>query len=201
MILYIICFILFALPLTIIFPVAVFGRKNVKELKKKKQNYIVACNHMSNWDPVIVDLKFCKMFVLPAKKELFKNKFKGGLLKYLGGVPVDRNSVDIAATRTVLRKLTKKKSVCIFPQGTRCVSPRIEEGSAKEGVAMFSIRTGVPVVPVVFNKKIKAFKKTKMFIGKPLYPDVARKHEKGYQEEFADLIVKEMNALLEGEQK
>ncbi len=173
----------------------------MKELKKNKQNYIVACNHMSALDPMLIGFKFCKEFVVPAKKELFKNKFIAGILKAMGAVPVDRQGIDISATRTILRKLNKRKSVCIFPQGTRCTSPIIEDGSAKEGVAMFSIRTGTPVVPVAFNKKIKVFRKTKLIIGKPLYPDVSRKHEKGYQEEFANLIIKEINALLEGEQK
>ncbi len=138
---------------------------------------------------------------MPAKKELFKNKFVSGILKTLGAIPVDREQVDIVATRTVLRKLSKKKSLCIFPQGTRCKTPIIENDSAKEGVAMFAIRTGTPVVPFAFNKKIKAFRKAKLYIGKPIYPDVSRKHEKGYQEEFANLIIKEINALLEGEQK
>ena len=59
--------------------------------------------------------------------------------------------------KEVLRQLKKGKHVCIFPQGTRMQNPQIEEGSAKEGVAMFSIRTGTPVVPMMFTKKIKMF--------------------------------------------
>ena len=95
--------------------------------------------------------------------------------------------------------INKGKHICIFPQGTRTKTPIIEDGSAKEGVAMFSIRTNTPVVPMMYSKKIKAFRRTKLYIGEPLYPDQTRKGDKAYMTEFADLIVSKMNELLKGE--
>ena len=41
----------------------------------------------------------------------------------------------------------------IFPQGTRAKTVKIEGDNAKEGVAMFSMRTDTPVVPMMFVKK------------------------------------------------
>lgn len=196
--LYYIVIAIILLPLSILIPIKKVGKKNLKELKGK--HYIISCNHMSNWDPVMIDVKFNRKHRFLAKKELFKKKFSGACLKSFGAIPVDRSKPDPSSIKEVLRHLNKKHHVCIFPQGTRAKQPRIEDGSAKEGVAMFSIRTGTPVVPMIFTKKLKMFRHSKLLIGKPLYPDETRKKDKEYLSEFANQIVESMNKLLEGEE-
>lgn len=195
--LYYIIIIFLLIPLSILVPIKKVGKKNLKELKGK--HYIVSCNHMSNWDPVMMDIKFNRKHRFLAKKELFKNKFAGACLKSFGAIPVDRSKPDPTSIKEVFRQLNKGRHVCIFPQGTRAKQPKIEEGSAKEGVAMFSIRTGTPVVPMMFTKKIKMFRRSKLLIGKPMYPNEERRKDKDYVAEFANEIVASMNALLEGE--
>lgn len=192
-----ICFVIVFLPLVLIFPIKKIGKKNLKELKGK--NYIVSCNHMSNFDPVMMDITLKKKFRYLAKKELFSSKFKSAVLRAYGGVPVDRKNVDPTSIKEIFRLINNGKNICIFPQGTRAKTVKIEEGTAKEGVAMFSIRTNTPVVPMMFDKKIKAFRKVKLYIGKPIYPDETRKKDKEYVSEFANLIVEKMNNLLEGD--
>ena len=64
---------------------------------------------------------------------------------------------------------------------------------------MFAIRTNTPVVPMMYTNKIKPFHKTKLLIGKPIYPDITRKKDRDYVAEFANEIVEKMNALLEGD--
>lgn len=192
-----IMFVIAFLPLFLIFPIKKVGKKNLKSLKK--QNYIVACNHMSNLDAPMLDITFKKKHYFLAKKELFKNKFASAFYRCIGAVKVDRQKVEPSSIKEILRLINKGKHICIFPQGTRAKTPVIEDGSAKEGVAMFAIRTNTPVVPMMYSKKIKAFRRTKLFIGEPLYPDPTRKGDKAYMAEFADLIVSKMNELLKGE--
>lgn len=194
-----ICFSIIFIPMIIFFPIKKVGNKNLKELKAK--NYIVSCNHMSNYDPVLLDIKMGKKFRYLAKKELFQSKFSNFFMRAYGGVPVDRKNVDPTSIKEVLRLIQKGKKVAIFPQGTRKATPKIEDGSAKEGVAMFSIRTGTPVVPMMFNRKIKPFRFVKLYIGKPIYPDETRKKDKEYLAEYSNFIVEKMNELLEGENK
>ena len=194
-----ICFTIIFLPLTIIFPIKKVGKKNLKELKGK--NYILACNHMSNLDPIMLDIKFGKRYRYLAKKELFKKKFNGAFMRSLGAVSVDRSQADPKAIKEIFRLISKNKKIAIFPQGTRAKTVNIEEGSAKEGVAMFSIRTNTPVVPMMLDRKIKAFKRTKLIIGKPIYPDETRKKDKEYLSEFANIIIEQMNGLLQGDNK
>lgn len=192
-----ICFILAFLPLWLIFPVKKIGKKNLKELKGK--NYILACNHMSNMDSVMLDITFKKKFRYLAKKELFTSKFKSWFLNQFGAVSVDRQKADTRAIKQIFKLIDKNKKICIFPQGHREKSPIIQEGSAKEGVAMFSIRTNTPVIPIMYDKKIKAFHRTKLYIGKPIYPDISRKKDKEYLDEFSNLIIENMNNLLKGD--
>jgi len=61
---------------------------------------------------------------------------------------------------------------------------------------MFSIRTNTPVLPMMYDRKIKPFRRTKLIIGKPIYPDETRKKDKEYLSEFANQIIEQMNGLL-----
>lgn len=194
-ILFVICFI----PLILMFPIKRIGKKNLNELKGK--NYIISCNHMSGLDPVMLDIALKKKNYFLGKIELFKSKFKGWFLKKIGGVPVDRKNVDPSSIKTIFKLIKNKKNIAIFPQGTRTKSPEILNGEAKDGVSMFSIRTNTPVVPMMYDRKIKFFRKTKLLIGKPIYPDETRKKDKEYITEFSNLIIEEMNKLLKGENK
>lgn len=166
----------------------------MKQLKGK--NFIISCNHTSNLDPVMIDITFNKKHRILAKKELFKNKFISACLKSLGAVPVDRSQADPRAVKEIFSLLKKNKPILIFPQGTRAKTINIEEGSAKEGVALFSLRTNTPVIPMMFTRKIKMFRRTKLIIGEPIYPDISRKKDKEYLDEYANLIISKMNDLL-----
>ncbi len=185
---------LIMIPCLILFPIKKVGKKNLKKLKGK--NFIISCNHTSNLDPVMMDITFNKKHRFLAKKELFKNKFVSACLRSLGAVPVDRSQADPRAVKEIFTLLKKNKRICIFPQGTRAKTINIEEGSAKEGVALFSLRTNTPVLPMMFTSKIRAFKRTKLIIGEPIYPDITRKKDKEYLSEYANLIISKMNDLL-----
>ncbi len=185
---------LIMIPCLILFPIKKIGKKNLKQLKGK--NFIISCNHTSNLDPVMIDITFNKKHRILAKKELFKNKFISACLKSLGAVPVDRSQADPRAVKEIFSLLKKNKPILIFPQGTRAKTINIEEGSAKEGVALFSLRTNTPVIPMMFTRKIKMFRRTKLIIGEPIYPDISRKKDKEYLDEYANLIISKMNDLL-----
>ena len=155
---------------------------------------------MSNYDAILIDFKMRKKYRILAKIELFTNWLKSGFLKSLGAIPIDRTKTDTKAIKQVFREINKKHDICIFPQGTRKPTPEIEEDSAKEGIAMFSIRTNTPVVPMMFNKKIKPFKRgIKLIVGNPIYPDPSRIKDKAYLAEYSNLIVEKMNELLKGD--
>ena len=195
--LYYIAIFILLIPLSILFPIKKIGKKHLKSLKGK--NFIISCNHMSNMDPVMMDITFNKKHRFLAKKELYKNKFFAKCMRSLGAVEVDREHVDPASIREIFRLIKKNKRICIFPQGTRAKTIKVEEGSAKEGVALFSIRTNTPVVPMMFDRKFKIFHRTKLLIGEPIYPDMSKKKDPAYVSEFANFIIEKMNELIDTE--
>ena len=193
---YWICFLILWPLITLFFPTRVVNKKRLP--KRKKQNVIVACNHMSNMDAPLVAVKFWQKFTYLGKAELFKNKFFGWLMRKFDVIPVDRNKVSITSIKQVLGAINRKRHVCIFPQGTRQEAGEIDESVIKGGVVLFSLRTGTPVLPMVIMKKPKIFRFNKIVVGEMIYPDMERAKDPEYFEEFTHLIVTQMNDLLGG---
>ena len=149
------------IPLIFIVPVRVLGKKNLN----RKGRVILACNHQSLLDGVIIAHKLCfrRRFRFMAKKSLFKNKLGSAFFKSIGLYPVDRGGNDIQAVKQTLRLLNNEKAVCIFPEGTRLKSDETNE--IKNGTAMFALKTGSPIVPAFIIKKPKAFCFNTMILG------------------------------------
>lgn len=189
-----ISFWLIFIPMSLIFPTKVINKKNFP--KRKKQNVIVCCNHMSNLDAPILDLRFKRKIYYLCKKELFKNKFSGFFMKAYGGISVDRSKADLGAIKRTLKLLNDGKTLGVFPQGHRQEEGDIDVDTVKNGVSLFSLRTGVPVLPMVILRRPKAFKKNYIIVGEPIFPDNERTKDKTYAEEFTRIIVDKMNELL-----
>jgi 1-acyl-sn-glycerol-3-phosphate acyltransferase len=112
---------------------------------------ILACNHISNADPVVLGawitqaLRRRRIHWL-GKKELFDWPVVGRMAASGGVHPVDRDAADVEAFRLASRILEKGYVLLVFPEGTR--SPTGELQEAKDGVALLAIRTGAQVVPI-----------------------------------------------------
>lgn len=155
-----ICFLIAFIPLLFIFPTKVINKKHLP----KKGKVILACNHQSNCDAVIIPYKLIKRrFRFMAKASLFNTKFKSWFLRQLGGYPVTQNSSDLTAIKTTMQHLKKERAVCVFPEGTRLVSS--EKNELKNGVAMIALRTKSPIVPAYFLKPTKPFTKNILVLG------------------------------------
>lgn len=151
------------LPLSICYPTKIVGRKNLPKGKA-----ILTVNHTSNMDIVLLLIHLHEKKYTLAKKELFKNKFIGGILKSYGAIPVDREGSDIVAIKKSLKLLSKGKKLIIFPEGTRNKNEDISVmGELKTGTAMIAIKSKTPIVPVWISRRPKAFRKTVIKIGKP----------------------------------
>lgn len=153
------------IPGRIIFPSRIYGRKNLPKGKA-----VLTINHTSNLDSVIIALGTYEKKYYLAKKELFKNKFQGGFLKSLGAIKIDRSTADIGAIKNALGVLKKGKKLIIYPEGTRNKSANDENfelGEVKSGAAMLAIKSKSPIVPIWIYNRPKAFRTTKVLIGKP----------------------------------
>ena len=159
---YYIVIILACLPLFLLFPTRVKGRKNLP----KKGRMILCCNHQSNWDVVMLATRiFRRRFRYMAKASLFKNKFIGFILRKLGGYPVQRSNTDISAIKKTLSHLQNERAVCIFPEGARLKTE--DKNDLRDGAIIFALKTKSPIVPACIIKKFRIFVFNKMVIGEP----------------------------------
>lgn len=189
---YWICYILVWLPLNILFPTRLLRRKNLP----KNKPIIIACNHLCNMDPVLIQIKCARKIYFLAKKELFKNKFASFFLRQFGAIKIDRENVGIAPIKEIISRLKQNKTVCIFPQGTRKNDPHVEPENVKDGVAMFSMRTNTPVVPMAIFKRAKPFQLNTIKFGDMIYPDQQKSKDKDGLIEYSIKIANAINALL-----
>ena len=109
---------------------------------------IVAGNHISNLDPVILSIALdgARTPRSLAKIEIFSVPVLGFIIRrYAGGLPLDRKRGDVGAMRAAEDVLRAGWSLMLFPEGTR--SKTGEPLRPKPGVGFLAGRTGAPVVP------------------------------------------------------
>ena len=108
---------------------------------------IVASNHRSYLDPVILASFLPRRVFHMAKRELFRNPLFARLITYYGAFPVDREGTARASTfRMALRLLSLDGVVVIFPEGG--IVNSTAEVEVKEGVATLAAMSRAPVLPV-----------------------------------------------------
>lgn len=190
---YWLCWILAFLPLRIFWPTKVIGKRNIP---KRKQKAILACNHSSNMDPVLINARLVPNPYILAKKSLFKNKLAGAILKSWRAIPVDRENVDISTIKTVLSVLKKGHKLLIFPQGTR-KKDQDDLNGVKNGLVMFALKTNSPIVPMWYVNKPKAFRRNVLLIGKPFYLEgfEGKKLTQDVLDEASAVVIKKMLEL------
>ncbi|MDR1603964.1 MAG: 1-acyl-sn-glycerol-3-phosphate acyltransferase [Gracilibacteraceae bacterium] len=118
-----------------------YGRKNVPA----DGGMIIAANHMSGWDVVIVACALRRPVYFMAKEEFFSRPFIKTLFKWLRAFPVKRGAPDMKAIKRALELLRAGEVVGIFPEGHRGKAG--EEQEPMSGVVFLLERAGVPLVP------------------------------------------------------
>ncbi|MBD5146468.1 MAG: 1-acyl-sn-glycerol-3-phosphate acyltransferase [Ruminococcus sp.] len=112
---------------------------------------VMASNHRSYADPVILTMPMKKPVTYMAKEELFKNKLFGWFITKLGAFPVKRGSGDMQIIEDSVAILNSGRHLVIFPEGTRSKDGKV--GKGKTGVALIAAKSGADVLPcgIVFE--------------------------------------------------
>lgn len=158
---------------------------------------IIAANHVSNLDPVVVGCAFERRVSYLAKEELFQVPVLRWIIRQLGAFPVKRGSGDRGAIRAAINVLEQGSCFGIFPEGTRSKDGRLQE--PKLGVAMLAAKTGAPVLPVALLNTESVFKPVIVRVGKAIHPPwpVGSKVSKEEMEDFARQVMAEIKRLRE----
>jgi 1-acyl-sn-glycerol-3-phosphate acyltransferase len=149
---------LIAYPLfRVLFSVEHHGVANVPE----RGAVIIAGNHPSYLDPLLVGLPIKRPIRFMAWDALFKVPVLGAFIKAIGAFPVDiRKGRGEAAFREARRVLEGGEALGIFPEGQR--SDQAAMGELRTGVARLAIETGAPIVPVTIGGATRAWPKWKL---------------------------------------
>jgi len=190
----------------------IFFRLRVKGIENMslKFPFIIAPNHVSYLDAFII------ASAIPF--DIFRNLYSLGIQKYFANkagktfarlanvIPIDQELYLTKALQMSAYILKNKKSLLVFPEGSRSVNGELME--FKKGVGILAVEMNIPVVPAYIkgafealprNVKIPKFESIEVIFGKPIIPaeiDFSAKPEgiDRYQY-FANLLKKEVENL------
>lgn len=162
--------------------------KGIENIESTQGNVILASNHISELDPVIIasSLPFFSrhlpLFFTSREKEFYKNKgwkkiIYGGIFFKMWGAHqayVGLNDYE-QALRHHLKIMRGGKTVSIFPSGKRVLKG--ETMQVKGGVSFLAQATQLPIIPILIQGaehiSIQDFfsgkRKIKITFGKPIY--------------------------------
>lgn len=150
---------------------------------------ILAGNHVSYLDPILLWCTSARPVHFMAKRELWDSRFMAWLLPRFWAFPVNRGEPDRTAITTATELLRADELVGVFPEGGRAEDGSEALRQAQGGAAFIALRAGVPIVPVAFTGTDKAWPKgakrprlvrTNIRVGSPIdvgsiLPDGGRK--------------------------
>lgn len=128
--------------LSIAFHIEYEGLYNIPQNGK---GYIMAGNHTSYLDPVVLALRIKPWVRYMAKEELMRISGLQWLFRWLGIVPVSRGTGDLSVIEHCAQLTREGYVLGIFPEGTRF--PPGQPGKPKSGMALIAKMTQADVLP------------------------------------------------------
>jgi 1-acyl-sn-glycerol-3-phosphate acyltransferase len=122
--------------------VTVIGAENVPTTGA----FVLAPVHRSNVDFALAALVTTRPMRYMGKDSIWKSKPLGRFVSMLGAFPVHRGSADRDALQACTDIVTGGSPLVMFPEGTRCTGPVIEE--LFDGTAFVAAKAGVSIIPV-----------------------------------------------------
>ncbi|MDX8431060.1 MAG: (d)CMP kinase [Candidatus Algichlamydia australiensis] len=169
-----------------------------------KGGAIIAPNHVSFYDPMIVPVSWPEEVNFLARSTLFHNRLLGHFLRKVGSHPIKRNAGNTEVIKRVEELLKNGKKVVLFPEGTRAKENVLQD--IKPGIALIVVRTQSAIVPTyvagtfeVFGRERrfpKLFGKTACVFGSAIhYEDYASMPKKQAMEEITKKLKSAMQEL------
>jgi 1-acyl-sn-glycerol-3-phosphate acyltransferase len=149
---------------------------------------ILASNHQSFIDSILIPLVIRRRVTFLAKAEYFETWKTAWFFKAVGQIPIRRGGGSVSEQALVCARevLDAGGLLGVYPEGTRSTDGRIYRG--RTGVARMALRCGVPVVPVAVagTRQIqpigcmrpKLFRSASVSFGAPLsWPELRGAHD------------------------
>lgn len=110
---------------------------------------IIASNHCSYWDPLLVGTAAIRELHFLAKEELFRPPVFGPLIRSYNAIPIRRGMADVGGLTRAMDVLRAGKALLVFPEGTRARDGELRP--ARPGIGMLAVATGARIVPAYVN--------------------------------------------------
>ena len=122
-----------------------------RENTNQKGGFLLAANHISHFDPLIVSGVVRRKIDWMAMAEFFPRPVIGFFLRAVDAFPAERDRADRATIRTAITRLKQGRIVGIFPEGgIRDGNRSLLEGAPlRPGASTLGHMAGVPIVPCV----------------------------------------------------
>jgi 1-acyl-sn-glycerol-3-phosphate acyltransferase len=162
---------------------------------------LVAANHQSYLDPLLIGVLYNTEIFYLARKSLFTG-FTRWLYTQWNAIPVDQNRPDMASLKTIIRKLKQGHRVLVFPEGERTRDG--EFGEAAPGIGLIAAKSGAVIQPLRICGAREAlprgsarirFSRITVHIGPPIRMTPAELHAAKGKEDY-DRIAKRIMAAI-----
>lgn len=130
---------------TLIFRIQVSGQEHIPS----SGGFILASNHTSYFDPLLVGSWATREVYFFAKEELFRNKVFGEVIRRTNALPVKRGTIDRDAIKAASSVIERGEGLTIFPEGTRGNHDKLL--SPKPGIGLIATSAPCPIVPVYIH--------------------------------------------------
>jgi len=145
--------------------VRLFFKMEIKgtEYIPRSGGFILASNHRSYLDPLVLGIACPRKLNFMARHDLFSNPLFSTLIRLLGAFPVRRSFADKAALQEAVRRVRSGNGLVLFPEGTR------QEGGAgfgepQSGIGFLAGKYSIPVIPACIRGSEKALPKKARFV-------------------------------------
>ena len=121
---------------------------------------IIASNHISYYDPVIVGTGVYRNMEFMAWGRLFTIPIFRSMIRFFGAFPVELTSADKSAYINAISTLFKNKALIIFPEGERSGDGKVK--NFKLGIARLALKTNARIVPVTIVGAYETFSRHRL---------------------------------------
>lgn len=122
---------------------------------------LLASNHASYLDPVLVAVRLKRPVSFMARASLFRNRLFAALITALHAFPIQQGKGDRGAINETIERLKQGHALNLYPEGTRTPDGKLQK--ILPGVALVARKAGVPIVPVYIHGSFQCWPLHKKF--------------------------------------
>jgi 1-acyl-sn-glycerol-3-phosphate acyltransferase len=150
-----------------------FGLENIP----RKGGVLLAANHQSYLDPVLVAMVLPREMHFMARRTLFRNPVFRAIIAGYNAFAIERDSADVKGVNSAIARLEAGNILLVFPEGTRTGDGSI---GPMKSVGVIAERAAVPIVPVLIQGAYEVWPKGRVIphfgvislvFGKPRSPE------------------------------